>query len=175
MFTRIKAKFRRYSRAAARRLNVGPNSMTMAKVRDLSEEIRYESGCVKNLLLASTPPEELSSAGYSVYSQFDEDGIIQHLLRHVPIENDLFIEFGVEDYRQSNTRYLLQKDDWRGVILDASDDALRALHETGLYGWRDVTFVRSFLPRENIYGLLAPFGGDVGLLSIDIDGVDYYV
>ncbi len=119
--------------------------------------------------------ERLRDASFRVFSQFGEDGVIQYLLGKVPIENDLFIEIGVEDYRQSNTRFLLQKDDWRGVVVDCGPDARRFLQESGLYGWHTVDAVEAFVTAENINDLLCPYAGDIGLLSIDVDGVDYYL
>src|SRR5262249_36171844 len=49
-------------------------------------------------LPAGTP---LRDCEFKVFSQFGEDGIIQHLVRHVPIPNTTFIEFGVENYLEA--------------------------------------------------------------------------
>ena len=57
---------------------------------------------------------------FRVSSQWGEDGIIQHLVQNIYIENKIFIEFGVENYTESNTRFLLQNDNWSGMIIDAS-------------------------------------------------------
>ena len=62
----------------------------------------------------------LSEAQFSVYSQYGEDGIIEWLLQKVPISSHRFIEFGVEDYTESNTRFLLQNRNWIGLIIDCS-------------------------------------------------------
>ena len=57
---------------------------------------------------ALPPGTPLRDCEFKVFSQFGEDGIIQHLIRHVPIPNTSFIEFGVEayveDYLQSQKR-----------------------------------------------------------------------
>ena len=52
---------------------------------------------------------------FSVFSQWGEDGIIQHLTRHVDILNRTFIEFGVEDFSESNCRFLLEKEQLAGL------------------------------------------------------------
>ena len=36
-----------------------------------------------------------------------EDGIIRYLIDNIKISNNSFVEFGVEDYEESNTRLLL--------------------------------------------------------------------
>jgi hypothetical protein len=139
------------------------------------DAIYYHTGLVKAMIYEEREFDDPKKAGYSVYSQFGEDGIIQYLLRKVPIQNDLFIEIGVEDYTESNTRFLLQKDNWRGVLVDCVDDAKRFLRDSGLYGGRTVELIQAFLTQENIDEILAPYAGDIGLLSIDVDGVDYFL
>ena len=118
----------------------------------------------------------LRDVEFRVFSQYGDDGIIQYLLQHVSAP-DSFIEFGVETYRESNTRFLLVKDNWRGLVIDGSESnvaSIRSLAES----WRhDLTAVASFITRDNINDLFsgAGFTGDIGLLSIDIDGNDYWV
>ena len=53
--------------------------------------------------------DSLRDVEFRVFSQFGDDGIIQYLLRHVGARPREFIEFGVETYRESNTRFLLVK------------------------------------------------------------------
>jgi hypothetical protein len=43
---------------------------------------------------------------FKIFSQFGDDGIIQYLIKHIAIENEIFIEFGVEDYLESITKFL---------------------------------------------------------------------
>ena len=47
------------------------------------------------------------------FSQFGEDGIIRYLIDNIKISNNSFVEFGVEDYEESNTRLLLENN-WSG-------------------------------------------------------------
>jgi hypothetical protein len=117
----------------------------------------------------------LRDAEFKAYSQFGEDGIIQWLLGHVPIASRTFVEFGVEDYRESNTRFLLEHDGWSGRILDAGTSHQQFLRTTGL-AWRHVIDAReAFITAENIDELLAGMPKDLGLLSVDVDGMDYWI
>jgi hypothetical protein len=119
----------------------------------------------------------LRDAEFRVFSQYGEDGIIQFLVRHVPIENDAFIEFGVSGYEEANTRFLLVNNNWRGLIIDG-DPALPGRMRDDFVNWRhEITAVSSFVTAENINTLFtdAGFTGDIGLLSIDIDGNDYWL
>ena len=114
---------------------------------------------------------------FKVYSQFGDDGLIQYLLSTVPVTSPVFVEFGVHDYKESNTRYLLQHDNWTGLIMDGSQGYIDAIRQDPLYFRHNLTAVCAFIDRGNINTLLRQNGisGDIGLLSIDIDGNDYWV
>jgi hypothetical protein len=124
--------------------------------------------------LAST---DLRDYEFKVYSQWGEDGIIQFLLRHVPIERRIFVEFGVESYVEANTRFLLVNDNWSGLVLDGNEQNIAAIRRDPIYWQRNLKAVQAFVTRENINDLLASNGvtGEVGILSVDIDGNDYWV
>ncbi len=64
-------------------------------------------------------PKRLLRYGFKVFSQCDEDGIIQEIFRRVGTTNRTFIEFGVETGIECNTVKLLL-DGWRGLWLDGS-------------------------------------------------------
>lgn len=130
-------------------------------------------------MLARQLPASVSSlreVEFRVFSQFGDDGIIQYLLQHVDAPES-FIEFGVETYRESNTRFLLVKDNWRGLVIDGSEANVASITTMAEHWRHDLTAVASFITRENINDLFtaAGFTGEVGLLSIDIDGNDYWV
>ena len=62
--------------------------------------------------------KNLSDADYKVFSQTGEDGIIDYLLYSLNIKMPKFVEIGVGDYRESNTRYVFQKNCSKGLIVD---------------------------------------------------------
>jgi hypothetical protein len=119
----------------------------------------------------------LADAEFKVFSQFGDDGIIQYLTGLLAPLPPSFIEFGVEDYAESNTRFLLVQDGWRGLVLDGSERLLARLRAEDLYWRHDLSAVTAFVDRDNVNGLFreAGFTGELGLLSIDIDGNDYWV
>jgi hypothetical protein len=132
---------------------------------------------LSNQVKALGPKHELRDAEFSVFSQWGDDGIIQYLIHNVPIENDTFIEFGVEDYTEANTRFLLLNDNWRGLIMDASAENMARVRRENLYWRHDLTAINEFISKDNINQLIsgAGFGGPIGLLSIDLDGNDYWI
>jgi hypothetical protein len=120
--------------------------------------------------------DSLADAEFRIFSQWGEDGIIEWLIQQLPIAHETFIEFGVAAYLEANTRFLLTNRNWRGLILDAGDLVRQIPGES--YYWRhDLTFGVERVTRENIDALFAKygFGGEIGLLSIDIDGNDLWV
>jgi hypothetical protein len=121
--------------------------------------------------------ECLSQAEFKVFSQFGEDGIIQYLLSRVPIERRSFVEFGVEDYEESNTRFLLINNKWSGLVIESNEESVERIKRSDIYWKCDLRAVAAFVTRENINRTIseAGFEGDLGLLSIDIDGNDYWV
>jgi len=120
--------------------------------------------------------DSLADAEFRIFSQWGEDGIIEWLIQQLPIEQQTFIEFGVGGYFEANTRFLLTNRNWRGLVLD-SGESLRQITGEPYYWRHDLTFGVEFITRENIDQLFAKYGfaGEIGLLSIDIDGNDPWV
>lgn len=116
---------------------------------------------------------------FRVFSQFGEDGIIQYLIKktNIKVGERIFIEFGVENYLESNTRFLLMNNNWRGLVFDGSPKNIESIKSQDYYWRHDLTAKCAWITRDNINELLTEngFGGDIGILSIDIDGNDYWV
>jgi hypothetical protein len=127
----------------------------------------------------SQAPLDLRDAEFKVFSQFGEDGIIQYLIRRAAIapESRVFVEFGVETYVEANTRFLLMNDNWRGLVMDGGAANISALKRSDVFWKHDLTAKAAFIDRDNINDLVASGAvpRDIGLLSIDIDGNDYWV
>ncbi len=125
---------------------------------------------------ALPPRTPIREAEFKVYSQFGDDGILQYLTSHLPAIPS-FVEFGVEDYTEANTRFLLVQDKWRGLIIDGRPDLDAVVVAQGLPMLYDLEIRSAFITAENINDVIlgAGFSGRIGLLSVDIDGNDYWV
>ena len=134
-------------------------------------------GRIENRQTSNIQSDNLNDYEFRVFSQWGEDGIIQHLIRSVDISRKFFVEFGVEDYRECNTRFLLVNNNWSGLVIDSSSANIERITKDLIYWAYDLTLVQAFVTRDNINELLRKHGvtGEIGLLSIDIDGNDFWV
>lgn len=133
------------------------------------------------LLRDITDQHRLEHFGRKIYSQSDEDGIIQEILRRLDLNprSGRFVEFGVGNGWESNTHLLLLRG-FSGLWIERSPSQVRDIRnrfrmplESG-----QLKLDQSFVTAENIDDLLLSNLGDdrdVVLLSIDIDGNDFWV
>lgn len=119
----------------------------------------------------------LRDVEFKIFSQFGEDGIIQYLINKVDIPNKMFIEFGVSNYLEANTRFLLMNDNWTGLLIDSSEQNIEFIKNDKIYYRHDLNALCSFVTKDNINDLIISHvkNEDVGLLNIDIDGIDYWI
>lgn len=121
-------------------------------------------------------PLKLAQKEFRVFSQWGDDGIIQFLAHVLDLKSNSFIEFGVEDFYESNTHFLLVNNNWRGFVIDGSAENISTVKKSSIYWRYDLQAESSFVTAENINQLLSRSGfGKIGLLHIDLDGNDYWV
>lgn len=122
----------------------------------------------------------LSEVEFQVFSQFGDDGIIQYLISKIDIPNKTFVEFGVENYKEANTRFLTLNNYWSGMVIDGSASNIKAI-KADIISWSSELYAKeAFIDASNINNLIQEFldlgyDRDLGILSIDIDGNDYWV
>jgi len=116
--------------------------------------------------------------GYKIYSQNDEDGIINEIFKRIGTTNKIFVEFGIGNGLENNT-YALLFDGWRGLWIEGSkssvDKIQLGLKNTISKGILNVT--QAFVTKDNINELISTAinESEIDLISIDIDGNDIHV
>ncbi|RWB56743.1 glycosyltransferase family 2 protein [Mesorhizobium sp.] len=153
--------------------------------RESIEKHALEQARVNNILLVNQGQtlsrlsigDDFAGHGFKVFSQWDEDGLIQFLISRCSIPNKTFVEIGVNDYSEANTRFLTFKDNWSGLVIEGDKACVDAIKGSEWYWRYSVNALHSFVTIDNINETLRANGmlGDLGLLSIDIDGVDYWI
>lgn len=157
-----------------RRRLIGP----LVQQLDMQGEILFEMHLRR--LLCEPPyndPKRLERHGFKSFSQNDEDGILQEIFRRIGTAGRTFIEFGVQDGLQNNTRLLLYQG-WRGLWIEADHHACKKMHDTfaAELAAGTLQLQEAFVSAGNIGGLIESARlGELDLLSIDIDGNDYWI
>jgi hypothetical protein len=107
-----------------------------------------------------------------VYSQNGEDGIIAEIFNRIGTTNKFFVEIGVENGIECNSRFLLDIG-WQGVWIEGSESSIPQIHQLfdNYLANKKLTLVNSFLTRENVAGILekAITPKEFDFISIDID------
>jgi hypothetical protein len=139
--------------------------------------LKINQGLILTKMNKNLDARSIQDYEFKIFSQWGEDGIIQKLVDIIKIENKTFIEFGVEDFNESNCRFLMMKDNWSGFVIDGSLKNIQKIKKSYYYWAYELSAHHAFITAENINDLLniSGFDYDLGLMSIDIDGVDYYV
>lgn len=125
------------------------------------------------------PP--LKDTGYKVFSQFEEDGLLLFIFSIIGEGNKTFIEIGANDGINSNCSNLAVHFGWSGLFFEGDATLIkrgRRFYATTPTPYHPKpTFVQAIIKRENINELIIANGlsGEISLLSIDIDGNDYWV
>lgn len=147
------------------------------KIYDRLEKIHISIGISQAEANKGKKSDRVSDYGFCVFSQWDEDGIIQYLISRIPEISKSFIEFGVENYTESNTRFLITKEHWRGLIIDGNREHIDSIKRSELYWKSELIAEHAFVTIDNVESIFEKhqFVGDLGILSIDIDGNDYWV
>lgn len=107
----------------------------------------------------------LSQYEQRIYSQNGEDGITKKIFEAMGIDSGYYVEFGVEDGKECNTRFLREAYNWNGLMMDGGYENL------------SINLQKEFITAENINDLFVKYEvpDDFDLLSIDLDYNDFYV
>ena len=134
-------------------------------VKEILSDPRYEN------------KKRLEKYGFKVYSQNDEDGIIQEIFIRIGQSPRTFVEFGVENGLENNTLKLLLEG-WSGLWIDANEQYVSQINAKfgDVISDGRLRVKAAFIDRDNINNLIETyFSGEIGMLSIDIDGNDIHI
>ena len=124
---------------------------------------------------------DLSETGFRVHSQFEEDGLLLYIFSIIGAKTKKCVEIGTSDGTECNTSNLILYHGWRGLLIDGSEEMMKlgrmffASHPNAVLN--EPKLVASWITKDNIDNILKSngFEGEIDLLSIDIDGEDYYI
>jgi hypothetical protein len=123
----------------------------------------------------------LDATGYRVFSQFEEDGKLMFIFSVIGMNLKTFVEIGSDDGVNSNSANLYFNFGWHGVFIDSNPRSIkRGIKFFNKYPhpwYYKPKFICDKVTRENVNELIegAGYSGEIGMLSIDIDGNDYWI
>jgi len=144
------------------------------------EDIHLKTLLAKNILINNRKKyskfNSINEAEEKFFSQNGEDGIIDFLLECMKINSPKFLEIGVEEYLECNTRLIYELRNSNGLIIDQKIDKKKLSNNLELWKGR-LKVVEDSINHKNINDIINKYGfdKDLDLLSIDIDGIDYWV
>ena len=119
---------------------------------------------------------DLTETEVKIFSQNGEDGIIDYLTHKLKVDKKNFVEIGVGDYRESNTRFLYNRYHPKGLIIDCIEDMKRKVKRHVNFWKGDLRVCNQKIDSENILDLLNnSCNYEIDLFSIDIDSIDYWI
>ena len=136
----------------------------------------YYRDCARK---GEVPP--LAETGFRCFSQFEEDGKLLFIFAVLGVARGTFLDIGAADGIRSNCANLALNFGWDGFLIDGNPENVRRGRrfyerhaDSSVYPPK---YLHALVRRENINEILSTLGvpADVDLMSIDIDGNDYWV
>ena len=120
--------------------------------------------------------EDLIETEVKIFSQNGEDGIIDYLVHKLKVDKKNFVEIGVGNYRESNTRFLYNRYHPKGLIIDYIDDMKKKVTKHVNFWKGDLRICNQKIDSDNILDILNKnCDYEIDFFSIDIDSIDYWI
>ena len=122
-----------------------------------------------------------SDVEFRCFSQNGEDGILLYLFSLFGTVNRKAVEICAGDGIECNAANLIVNHGWQGLLFDGDSEQVgrgNAFYTACRTTWvSPPTFVTAWITAENVNAVVSAHGvtGPVDLLSLDIDGNDYWV
>lgn len=135
----------------------------------------------RDLLVRGAELPSFHDAGFRVYSQSDEDGLLLYLFSLIGFRNRLLLDVASGAPMGGNTTNLIVNWGCHGLLLEGNG---RLVEESVLFYQRHPDTVlfpprirQAWITAENINELVSQegFSGEIDLFSLDVDGVDYWL
>lgn len=138
--------------------------------------LRYQE-----LLRQKSPLPKFEDVEFRAFSQNGEDGILLYIFSLIGTTNKRLVDIGCGSCLVSNSANLIINHGWTGLLIDGNEDNIRLGRE--FYSkcpdtrvWQP-TLLQAWVTKDNINSLLSAYSceGEIDLLSLDIDGIDYWI
>jgi len=162
---------------------IGSISRSKLDVESINQQFQrvivnqYKQICLNNKL----PYKMISESGFRCYSQFEEDGIILYILSIIGMKTKKVVEICCGDGSECMATNLILNHGYDGFLFDGDSENIKRANDF-FTGKKDCLLTppklkHAWITKDNINHLLSEINvsGEVDLLSLDIDGNDYYI
>lgn len=134
----------------------------------------------RDLMRSGRELPRLEDTGFKVFSQTNEDGILLYIFSIIGTYDKSCVEICAGNGIECNTANLIVNHGWTALLVDGNEKLVEAGNafykknrSTFIY---PPAFIHAWITRDNINDLIsAHYQGEIDLLSIDLDGVDYWI
>jgi len=135
----------------------------------------------RQLYHSKAQPLAFADVGFSAHSQYEEDGILLYIFALIGATNRGCVEICCGDGIECNTANLIVEHGWHGLLVDGDDANIARANDyyrnhRRTQHWPPI-ITKQWITRDNVNDIVEQHGftGDIDLLSLDIDGVDYWI
>ncbi len=155
-------------------------SKQLAAIKYVQEQVRRverrQEAVLRHQYLRGLPmgaPHDLTVERFRAFSQNGEDGLSLAVFKRIGYTQGKFVDIGCGT-KGGNARFFAEEFGWSGLLVDARQEAARL---SGLFPPGQVVSLSMWMSRENVNDIVRQHGldGEIDLLSIDVDGVDYWM
>jgi hypothetical protein len=174
MIAKIKERAKRFIR----------NSITIPPYEQNTQVEQIQIANQYRLMKKTLTPTEMPTfrdVGFKVYSQFEEDGILLYIFSLIGSTNKRVVEICAGNGAECMAANLIINHGWDALLFEGNkelaDLGIKFFASNQSTWLHPPNFKQAWLTRENIDQLITEngFAGDIDLLSLDIDGNDYYI
>ena len=178
----LKTKSRQFDSASGHSMKKIIYRLKRIFVSDITHELKYLNSKINGMYdmlhflninnLRENHKNTFVKYGKKIFSQNDEDGLTLEILNRIKITNKTFLEIGAGDGTENNTLILLANQ-WKGTWVDLNEQILQ-------YKSKSLSVSNLKIKKSNILGFCKEElnkldAESYSLISLDIDGIDYYV
>jgi len=143
------------------------------------DDLKLQNGQIFSFFLNTriNSIKSLDEISFKVFSQNNEDAILEYLILSLKLKDIKFIEIGTEDYSESNTRYIYEKYNCDGLIIDNTSNLISKVSKH-LDVWKgNLAIEENFVNIKNINIFINKYfpNKSLDIFSLDIDGIDYWI
>lgn len=138
----------------------------------------------RELVALQLPLPSLAEVEFSRYSQNGEDGLLLYIFSLIGTTNKRVVEVCAGDGIECNAANLIINHGWEGLLFDGDEEAVRRgnrFYRQRTNAWKlrrlPPQLIHAWITRDNINELITSHGiaGEIDLLSLDLDGMDYWI